>query len=264
MNNSTGQVIIKSKRNKKKQNIEEKNIIELKQDIEHKNIIDIYNFDKNELEIKEKNIISNKENLNKLLLYLKTNLSNDDLQDLSNKCNAINTECKGDGCGLTSGSLIDMMISKFFKSKLNGYKECRKGEADMYINNILLSQKKINGKSSIALDWSKNKKENTKEKFTCNIMIINLKSGEWYKNQKKSENLPDDYYNKNIPAGIFLINKDYCKDNIILTSNNKTNSFIDNMNLYRMLMNSIESDLYIKLPPINKILNFNIMNSFSE
>lgn len=61
---------------------------------------------------------------------------------------------------------------------------------------------------------------------------------------------------------IYIINKDYCKNNIKLLSNNKTDTLIDNQNLYRMIKNSIENNLYIEIPVSNEIMQFNILNAF--
>jgi len=51
-----------------------------------------------------------------------------------------------------------MFISKYFEIKLDNYKVYHKGEADMEICGLKFSQKKNTGKSSIALNWSKNQK----------------------------------------------------------------------------------------------------------
>jgi hypothetical protein len=115
---------------------------------------------------------------------LQENLSKDDLQDLSNKCNAITIACKGDGCGLLSGAMIDMLITSNLK-KIVEYKDCHIGEADMSLSKELLSLKKINGPSTLALDWSINKESVQREHFTCSIMILNLKSSQWWKNCPK-------------------------------------------------------------------------------
>lgn len=40
------------------------------------------------------------EKLKNIIVYLKSNLNDINLQELSNKCNSINNFCKGDGAGL--------------------------------------------------------------------------------------------------------------------------------------------------------------------
>jgi hypothetical protein len=112
---------------------------------------------------------------NRIIQYLKKTLTDEKLQELSNKCNSINNTCKGDGSGLTGGSLIDMFLCEFLKSELHEYVDFHNGESDMKICDIPLSQKKINGKSAIALDWSKNNLNGKiKNYFTNHILILNL------------------------------------------------------------------------------------------
>jgi hypothetical protein len=201
--------------------------------------------------------------LRKISNYLKSELNQEDLQDLSNKCESINRYCKGDGAGLLGGSLIDMMISRFFELKLKKYSEYHNGECDMKICDIPLSQKKINGKSTIALDWSKNNEAFVKDHFTQHILIINLKTEQWWmKSPKKKEPNDNTNYCDVIKSGIYIVDKNYCKQFIKLSSNNKTNTLIDNVNLYKMLQRSINIDLFIEIPPVNKIYDFDILNSF--
>jgi hypothetical protein len=205
--------------------------------------------------------------LRKIINYLETSLSSDNLQELSNKCESINNSCKGDGSGLLGGCLIDMLVSKFFESKLDKYIEYHNGESDMKILDIPLSQKKINGKSTIALDWSKNSKTFVKTHFNQHIMIINLKTEKWWKT--KPIKLNDEskiQYNDIIKSGIYLIDKKYCKKYINLSSNNKTNTLIDSIQLYKMLKRSIATNLFIEIPaPSSKTkLKFNILNGFIE
>ena len=203
--------------------------------------------------------------LHTIILYLKNNLTQENLQELSNKCNSINKYCKGDGGGLLGGCLIDILICKFFETKLDKYQEFRSGEADMKLCEIQLSQKKINGKSTLALDWSKNKNDSIKEYFNYHILIINLKTEKWWKN-KPTNILEDDpiIYNDIIKACIYLIYKDFCKKNIKLSNNNKTNTLIDSKSLYKMMKISINHELYIEIPLPNKNIDFNILNAFSE
>lgn len=125
--------------------------------------------------------------LRKVFNHLSSSLTIDDLYELSNKCRAITDACKGDGGGLSGGMFIDMFLCKYFKEKIPQYSEHHIGESDMKICDIHLSQKKINGKSTIALDWSKNENKSSREHFNCSIIIINLKTEKWWKkNQFKS------------------------------------------------------------------------------
>jgi hypothetical protein len=204
-------------------------------------------------------------NLNTVKNYLSNNLTTADLQDLSNKCHSISKTCSGDGAGLSGGTLIDMLLCSYFQNKLPEYKEHHVGESDMKICDIPLSQKKINGKSSIALDWSKNEKDGNREHFSENLFIINLKSEQWWKNKPiESKSKIKVKYNDIIPSGIFLVDKQFCKYYIKLTKNNKTDTLIESQYLYLMLKRSMALKLYIALPSSNKDLTFNILNSFSE
>ena len=76
-------------------------------------------------------------------------------------------------------------------------------------------------------------------------------------NKYKNVNL-----NNVIPSGIYVIDKYYCKKHIKLCSNNKTNTLIDNKNLYLMLHNCMKKNMYIKLPEIKKKYKFNILTAF--
>ena len=229
--------------------------------------------------------------LKKILNYIKNNLTESDLYTLVNSCKSITTACKGDGVGLSSGYLIDMYISKFFTTKLTEYREYHQGESDMKIYNIPLSQKKITGKSEIALDWSKNESKNkitvkveeqelekdkpktrintkqniknkTKQHFSSHILIINLKTSKWWKSEPKNIINKKIIYNDIIKSGIYLIDKKYCKNYIKLSKNNKTNTLIEHKYVYAMLKRSMQQQLYIELPEPNKILEFNILNAF--
>lgn len=204
-------------------------------------------------------------NLNTVKNYLSNNLANADLQDLSNKCHCISKTCSGDGAGLSGGTLIDMLLCSYFHKRLPEYKEYHVGESDMKICDIPLSQKKINGKSSIALDWSKNEKDGNREHFSENILIINLKSEQWWKkNPIESKTKLKVKYNDTIPSGIFLVDKQFCKYYIKLTKNNKTDTLIESQYLYIMLKRSMALKLHIELPSPNKDLRFDILNAFLE
>jgi len=209
---------------------------------------------------------TNIKELRKIHKYLSISLSNEDLQDLSNKCHSITKRCKGDGAGLSGGTLIDMLLCDFFAERLPLYSEYHEGESDMLLCGVPLSQKKINGKSTIALDWSKNEVKEPREqrvRFASNIMIINLRAERWWKNNPThTKSNIKIAYNDIIPSGIYLIDKQFCKYFVGLSSNNKTDTLIDNQFVYIMLKRSISQKLYIDLPSPNKDLKFNILNAF--
>ena len=197
--------------------------------------------------------------------YLLNELTPDDLQDLSNKCHSITRTCCGDGAGLAGGTLIDMLLCNYFQEKLPEYKEHHLGESDMKICDIPLSQKKINGKSTIALDWSKNEKNGNREHFSDHILIINLKNEQWWKkNPTETKSKIKTAYNDTISTGMYLVDKRFCKYYVKLTKNNKTDTLIESQYLYLMLKRSMALQLSIKLPSPNKNLKFNLLHAFSE
>jgi len=203
--------------------------------------------------------------------HLNESLSQEDLQDLSNKVNSIKQKCKGDGAGLSKSALIDMFLCDFIKKKLTNYSEFHCGESDMKICDTSLSLKHASGKSQAALNWSKNEKDdekNTKiekEHFTTHVMVIVSETNQWWKKRdpvKKPElNIN---YRDVIHSGIYIVDKQFCKYYINLKSNNKTNTLIESQYLYIMLKRSISQQLFISLPDPNKELKFNILNAFSE
>jgi hypothetical protein len=205
----------------------------------------------------------------KLVEHLQSEFSHSLLSELSSKCHAISRCCKGDGAGLLSGGIIDMFITSFLCSRLTNCKSFHNGESDLKINDISLSLKKISGKSSIALNWSKNKSvsEPNKEWFTCDMMIINLKTEQWWKKENPpKENQTDvttctSIKTKTIPAGIYFIPKQYCTE-IVLSSNNKTNTLINTEELYKMLNYSIIHNYMVPLPEPDLAVTFIIENAF--
>jgi hypothetical protein len=200
--------------------------------------------------------------LNNVYKLIKSALTHSNLQELSNKCKSIINVCKGDGAGLIGGTLIDMLLCKYFSEILKDhYEELHSGESDIKIYNTELSLKKINGKSMIALDWSKNETDNKKKYFNCHVIIINLKTEKWWKTKP---NKIISIYDDEIKSGIYFIDKKYCKKYIKLSSNNKTNSQIESQYLYFMLKRSIMLRLYIEIPTPNKNIEFNILQAFSE
>jgi hypothetical protein len=138
----------------------------------------------------------------------------------------------------------------FNKNIPQSYKEHRQDENDFILANIPLSFKKISGKSSIALDWSKNKNKNEKTYFNSHILILNLVSSKWN--------------DQNIKAGFYIIDRKFCKLKIHLSANNKTNSLITYKELHKMLSRSINQNLFIPGPYTHSDLEFNLLNCFNN
>ena len=200
--------------------------------------------------------------LQTIFKHLAQHLDAPKLQRLTNICQSITLSCKGDGAGLSSGGLIDMVVSESFANELPNYEECHEGEADMKILGTPLSLKSINGKSTIALDWSKNGEQSAKrEHFATHIMILNKKRSHWWKKGPKKKAMNIDF-DQEIPPGFYLIDKQWCKENIQLSTNNKTNTLISSQYLYAMLLWSIQHGLHVPLPDANKKLTFKILNAF--
>ena len=198
---------------------------------------------------------------------LKKYLTHDVLCDMLAKMNAVSDVLKGDsGSGLSGGMLIDMFLTEYLTNIIKSYEACHKGESDCKILNIPISIKKINGKSTIALDWSKNGDDSKKrERFETDIMIINLKSCQWWKTEPQGatqEEKDSKYYSTTIKAGIYIISHKYCKNNVTLSSNNKTNSLIDTKQLYNMLKESIRENMVLEFPTEFPTYKFKILNAF--
>lgn len=200
--------------------------------------------------------------------YLKTQLTSEILTEFVSKLNAICSEFKGDGAGLTGGIITDKFVVSFLKSKLRDFTEHHSGESDCKICDRAFSLKKINGKSIIALDWSKNDKNSKKRNyFETDIVIINLKTEKWWKKAPSiasQEDRDSKFFSATIKAGIYFVPHEYCKANVCLSSNNKTDSLIDNISLYRMLQKGLLDDMFIEFPTTVPKVSFNILNSFEN
>jgi hypothetical protein len=205
--------------------------------------------------------------LRKAFDYLKDNLTPELLEEFVSKLYAIRDAFTGDGAGLSGGTVTDMFSVAFLSANITGFVGHRSGEGDCKINDHPFSLKKINGDSTIALDWSKNGENSKKrERFNKDMIIINLKTKQWWKKgpvKATADEKASGFYTKTIKAGIYFISHTYCKSNICLTSNNKTDTLIENVPLYKMLMQSITNNMVIELPTEVPVSNFNILNAFN-
>jgi hypothetical protein len=200
---------------------------------------------------------------------LKKNLTHDVLRDMLAKMNAISNVFKGEsGSGLSGGMLIDMFLTEYLTNIIESYEACHEGESDCKILQIPISIKKINGKSTIALDWSKNGDDSKKrERFETDIMVVNLKSCKWWKEFPQGvtqEEKDSEYYSTIMKAGIYIISRKYCKKYVTLSSNNKTNSLIDNKQLYNMLKESIRENMVLEFPIEFPTYKFDILKAFEQ
>jgi len=198
--------------------------------------------------------------------YLKKNLTPELLTEIIGKLVGIRDAFTGDGAGLSGGTVSDMFITAFLSDKIAGFQSHHSREGDCKINEHTFSLKKINGKSTIALDWSKNGENSSeRERFNTDIIIINLKTEKWWKNGPVNATADENavgFYTKTVKAGIYFISQTYCKSNICLSSNNKTDTLIETIPLYKMLMQSISDNMVIEFPTEFPIIPFNILNAF--
>jgi hypothetical protein len=185
------------------------------------------------------------EHLNKFIL---------DKQEFINQANSMNNLIGGDGSGLGGGILVESWMIDYFIEHVKYFEEYHIKEADYKILGIPYSFKKITGASDIALSWSKNPDGACKRNYwEVDIMILNLKSGKWWvKGPKTPTNITLDY-SRSIPTGLFIIDKDWAKNNILISCNNKTNAKIDKQYVYEALINSIDNKTFLELPVPKKL-----------
>lgn len=203
-----------------------------------------------------------------VLSVLRKLMKNDEC-DIYAKCLSIQDKCKGDGCGLVSGTLIDMVFTQLL-SKQNRLqvRQHHIGEADLLFSQILktqknlipLSFKKINGKGNIALHWSKNVESEVgrsshshiRSKPTNHILILNLRDMHWWKQGPKQiqKGIPKTLdFTTPVRAGLYFIDKDLCSKYVTLSSNNKTSALITDQNVFYLLQLAIKQKSMIFLPP---------------
>ena len=170
-------------------------------------------------------------------------------QEFINQANSMNNLIRGDGSGLGGGILVDLWIIDYFTEYLNDFQEYHVRESDYKILDIPYSFKKISGGSDIALSWSKNPDGACERNYwEVDIMILNLKSGKWWVKGPKNP-LKDIDYTRIIPAGLYIIDKDWAKNNIVIsTKSNKTNAKIDKHYVYEALITSMENKTFLELP----------------
>ena len=89
-----------------------------------------------------------------------------------------------------------------------------------------------------------------------------MKTEQWWKTKPLKVKTDDDYYKDIIKSGFYIVDKEFCKDNIKLTSNNKSNSIVEEIYVYKMLKRSIELKTFIEIPNPNIELEFDILKAF--
>ena len=170
-------------------------------------------------------------------------------EDLSGMINAIKSYCVGDGCGLRIGGYVDDLVTELFRQSTHKFESYHSNDADCKIGGVPLSLKTCTNPAgtTFALSWSKNKTTDMSNNFSSHIMVIVSKSGQWWKSEDE------------IKAGIYLISKNWCKYNITLSSNNKSNKIISRREVYKMLRNAVH---FIPLQESKHAYKFNILKAF--
>lgn len=184
-------------------------------------------------------------------------------QEFINQANSMNNLIRGDGSGLGGGILVDSWIIDYFTEYIKGFQEYHVRESDYKILDIPYSFKKITGGSDIALSWSKNPEGACQRNYwEVDIMILNLKSGKWWSRGPTNPSKDIDY-TKVIAAGLYIIDKNWAKNNISISCNNKTNAKIDKHYVYEALITSINNKTFLQLPDPIKLPAPSFLNLFN-
>ena len=155
--------------------------------------------------------------------------------------------CTGDGAGLNHGNSSEKIMTCFLSCLMpNKFQKFNSDESDFKICDIPLSYKHISGRSTIALDWSKNETQTQRKYFQCHIMIYVEKTSQWWKRGPK-KTFNDIDYTQTIETGLYFIDKNDCI-NIEFVQNNKSNTIISNIHLYNMLITSKNKNNFIEFP----------------
>ncbi|NDE13746.1 DNA cytosine methyltransferase [bacterium] len=168
-------------------------------------------------------------------------LSTDVLQEISDKLWVLGRRIHSDGKGLSGGMMMENTIFEIMEKHLDGFRRNNEKQSDCLVAGTKVSFKKITGKSSIALNWSKNPGGAGGIRFDCPVLIMNLEEGSWWKSKRG--------FDRFLNAGFYLVDPVFCNENVRLKSNNKTDSLVDSEDLYRMLTRSLEEDMFVALPP---------------
>lgn len=155
--------------------------------------------------------------------------------------------CTGDGAGLNHGNSSEKIMTCFLSRLMpETFQKFNSDESDFKICDTPLSYKHISGRSTIALDWSKNELQSQRKYFQCDIMIYVEKTQQWWKSGPKIS-FNDIDYTQTIETGLYFIDRNDCID-IEFVQNNKSNTIISNIHLYNMLITSKNKNNFIHFP----------------
>jgi len=172
--------------------------------------------------------------------YLRQALTDEVLQEISDKMWTLQCRLQSDGRGLLGGAVVEHVLFEMLETIMKDFTVHHVRQCDCTILGTKFSFKKISGKSRLALDWSKSTVKPTTGTFEHSILLLNLKAGKWWRSKPHRA--------RTIPMGFFLINHVYCKRYVTLKKNNKTNSLIDTDELYRMITYAMDHSWCVKLP----------------
>ena len=208
----------------------------------------------------KKEIDSQRSEIRSVIEYVRTTLPPAELESLVARFQTISEFLKNtDGGGLSGSWLADIVMCELFRLRLPEYEAYKCGECDMKICGVELSIKTIkNGKSQIALNWSKNKTaSDTSHMFACHIAIVHTKTKQWWTSANQTRT-------NVVQSGIYIVDRDYCKRHVLLTSNNKTNTLIKAPIVYDMIQHSIRQKQYLLFPTTAAKYNFDILSAFVD
>jgi hypothetical protein len=186
-----------------------------------------------------------------------THLEHRDLVEISAMLDGLRHHHAGkDGAGLSTGAMCEGAIMETLAHAIPGVSSQNVGEADGGCydpadgSTVCWSLKTGNdrkGKVALALDWSKNKKQSVRERFTCPIVVSIRASACWWKRPMHNGKAQD---NKVVSAGIYVVDHLWCKRHIEehLAKNNKTNTLIKPVFVLQMLRSAKAAGRFIPYP----------------
>jgi len=191
------------------------------------------------------------------ITYLRHNLTQPVLQEISDKMWTIHHHLQSDGRGLSGGTLMEQVLFEILAKTLDDFSIHHVKQSDCTILGHPLSFKKITGKSSLALNWSKNESNEQSPEFDHPILLLNMKEGKWWRYKTN--------FDRHIPIGFFLLDPAYCNAHVRLKTNNKTNSLMDTEDLYNAIVDAMEKQNVLELPPPSTHrLTFSFNSGFHE
>lgn len=164
---------------------------------------------------------------------------------------ALKEKYTGPGCGLSTGFLQDEIYREYVKEYSNLILGCSDNsclEADFILilplssKKGLFSMKKTFG-GDLALAWQKNPNGDKREFWKCPIVIFN------HAIPGKTKRA----LNFGIKKGIYVIDHIWCRSNIKLSKNNKTDNLIKRRDVIKMLKNAKTNNTFWEFDETKKV-----------